>query len=163
MKTRFGTKTLRLTAASAVAAGMLATSAGAASGATAPACHSSVDVASLHVELEAAKKVYRRGETARVTVTVNRAADKNVLPKAAADVNVELVLAQRMAVLLRTAGKTDELGSVTMKLKLGPKTPLGMAQVKADAWNGSDPQGPCGTRVLERGTRRNDFLFRVVR
>ncbi len=125
-------------------------------------CHNSVDVASLRVKMKALKPVYHHGDVAKVRVTVLRTVDEARLPEPAQYVNVDLNMAHDWS-LLHDAGKTDGLGVTTLKLKLDRQTPLGMAQVKADAWNGPEASGPCGARVVERGSLRNDYLFKVVR
>lgn len=160
MTTKSQTRACRVAAATVLAAGLLGGSLGTA--ASAKRCHTSVDVPSLQVQIDSGKRAYRLGETAKVTVTVLRAAERNVAPKPAPGVDVELGIAHGMTVL-RDNGKTGELGSTTLKVRLDRYTPLGWAQVKADAWNGSEAQGPCGTRVLERGSKRHDYLFKVVR
>lgn len=129
---------------------------------TAAPCSFSNDVPldTFEVAVEAGRRDYRRGEVARLAVTVHRHVGGTPLSVPAEDVLV-LSLGMSGALPMVGAGVTDADGRTHVKLRIPKDAPQGWADVSTLA-SRSVARGPCIT-VFEQGLVREKRLFRIKR
>ena len=123
-----------------------------------------------HLEVEADKKAYKVGDTAKINVTVTRPAHEDPVglgvpidpPQSfpAEDVNVGLGL--RVGnVYLFGYSRTNADGLAVVKVPIKSYTPAGKAMADAFAWRAA-VEAPC-FKVEENGYREMPNLFTVLR
>lgn len=130
--------------------------------ATAGACSFSNDVPldTLEVAVAADRRDYRRGQVARLTVTVNRHLQGSPVSVPAEDVLV-VSLGTPGGWTMIGAGTTDADGRTHVKLRIPKDQPHGWVDVSTLATR-SHARGPC-ISVFEQGVVRDERLFRVKR
>ncbi len=130
--------------------------------APAGACSSSNDVPldTFEVAVEADSRDYRRGQVARLTVTVNRHVEGTPVSVPAEDVLV-VSFGTTGALPMAGAGMTDADGQTQVKLRIPKDAPRGWVDVSTRATR-SVAWGPC-ISVDEQGSVREKRLFRIKR
>lgn len=130
--------------------------------ATAGACSFSNDVPldTLEVAVEAGRRDYRRGQVARLTVTVNRHVEGTPISVPAEDVLVVSVGTTGGWTMVG-AGMTDADGRTHVKFRIPKDQPHGWVDVSTLA-SRSHARGPC-ISVFEQGLVREKRLFRIKR
>lgn len=130
--------------------------------ATAGSCsfRNEVPLETLEVAVEASRRDYRRGQVARLTITVNRRAEGTPVSTPAEDV---LVISHGTtgALPMLGAGKTDADGRTHVKLRIPEDAPHGWVDVSTLA-SRSVATVPC-ISVKEQGSVRERHLFRIKR
>jgi hypothetical protein len=140
--------------------------------ATAVPCGSMETIAlkTFYLEVKAAKKVYKVGQTAVINVNVTRPSDQDPMgmgvpmerphTEPAEDVNVGIGL--RVGdVFLFGYGLTNAKGNAAVKVKIESWTPAGTALADIFAWL-IQADSPC-LRVEENGYRQVPRIFKVVK
>lgn len=123
-----------------------------------------------HLVVEADKRSYRVGQTAKIHVAVTRPAHEDPLGEGipldppqsfpAEDVNVGIGL--RVGdVFLFGHDMTDAEGHATVKVLIAPYAPAGKATADAFAWK-TQVESPCA-RVEENGYTQVPNIFKVLR
>lgn len=130
--------------------------------ATPAACSFSNDapLETYEVAVEAGRRDYRRGEVARLTVTVNRHVKGTPVSVPAEDVSV-LSVGMTGGWTMVGAGVTDADGQTHVKLRIRKDEPHGWVDVSTVAYR-TVARGPCLT-VAEQGLMRDKQLFRIKR
>lgn len=125
-------------------------------------CSSNEDVGveTFEVAVEAARRVYRPGQTAKVTVTVNRHVHGTPLSVPAEDITV-LSMGTTEALMMVGSGITDPDGRTEVKLRIPRNEPAGWVEGFTFA-SRSIAQAPC-LRADEYGSNRQERLFRIKR
>jgi hypothetical protein len=129
-----------------------------------------VALRTFYLDIKAAKKVYKVGQTAVINVNVTRPSDQDPMgmgvpmerpfTEPAEDVNVGIGL--RVGdVFLFGYGLTDAKGNTAVKIKIESWTPAGTALADIFAWQ-IQLDTPC-LRVEENGYRQKPGIFKVKR